>query len=231
MSRGPAVTLEQAASAFRRSSHASGSTPWRQADWLAVDLELTGLNPRRHEIVAIGAVPIHAGRVALGGAFYTLVRPGRPSEHDAVLVHKLRSEDLADAPSIDEGLSELLTRLAGAIPVFHTAAVESAFLGRELRRLWLRMPAAADTEALGRIWLRERGERIGDRAGGLPLSGLARRLGQHPATPHHALGDALTTATAFIALAAHLDRTRPQTVSTLVRAGDLLSGARRFGPG
>jgi DNA polymerase-3 subunit epsilon len=227
MTRGPSVTLEQAAGVFRRSSPAPGSTRWREADWLAIDLELTGLNPRRHEIIAIGAVPIRAGCVVLGGAFYTLVRPGRPSEHDAVLIHKLRTEDLADAPSIDVALAELLSRMAGSIPVFHTAAVERAFLGRELRRLWLRMTPAADTEALGRIWLRERGEQVG----GLQLAGLARRLGQQAATPHHALGDALTTATTFIALAAHLDRTRPQTVATLVRAADLLTGARRFGPG
>jgi DNA polymerase-3 subunit epsilon len=111
--------------------------------------------------------------------------------------------------------------------VFHTAAVERAFLGRELRRQWLRLPPAADTEVLGRIWLHQRGTDLH----GLPLSGLARRLGQRAATPHHALGDALTTATAFIALATHLDRARPQTVATLVRAGNQLATARRFGPG
>jgi DNA polymerase-3 subunit epsilon len=227
MSEGQAPTLGQAAAAFRKASPAKTGTPWRAADWLAVDLELTGLNPRKHEIVAIGAVPIRAGRVALGDPFYTLVRPSHPSEHAAVLLHKLRSEDLADAPPVEAALAALLTRMAGSIPVFHTAAVERAFLGRELRRQWLRMPAAADTEVLGRIWLRDRGEHVQ----GLPLTGLARRLGQHAATPHHALGDALTTATAFIALATHLDRARPQTVGTLVRAGDNLAGARRFGPG
>jgi DNA polymerase-3 subunit epsilon len=221
------MTLADAATTFRRSAAASGPTPWRQADWLAVDLELTGLNPRKHEIVAIGAVPIRGGRAVLGGAFYTLVRPSGRSEHDAVLIHKLRSEDLAGAPPIDEALAALLTRMAGSVPVFHTAAVERAFLGRELRRQWLRLPPAADTEVLGRLWLRQHGSDLP----GLPLTGLAQRLGQRAATPHHALGDALTTATAFIALATHLDRTRPQTVATLVRAGDQLTGARRFGPG
>ena len=215
------MTLAEAARAFRTTAAAAGSTPWRQADWLAVDLELTGLNPRRHEIVAIGAVPIRGGRAILGGAFYTLVRPSGRSEHDAVVLHKLRSEDLADAPPIETALAALLTQMAGSIPVFHTAAVECAFLGRELRREWLRLPPAADTEVLGRIWLRRRGVDLH----GLPLSGLAAELGQRAATPHHALGDALTTATTFIALATHLDRTEPQTVETLVRAGERPAGA------
>jgi DNA polymerase-3 subunit epsilon len=222
------LTLSEAASRFRKTPQPPGSSPWREAEWLAVDLELTGLNPRRHEIVAIGAVPIRDGRIVLGDAFYTLVRPSRPSEHAAVLIHKLRAEDLADAPPIAVGLARLLEQMAGAIPVFHTAAVERAFLGRELRRQWLRLPAAGDTEALGRVWLRGRGEHVA----ALPLSGLAQRLGQRAEAPHHALGDALTTATTFIALATLLERqSGPQTVSNLQRAGDQLISARRFGPG
>jgi DNA polymerase-3 subunit epsilon len=219
--------LDRAAARFRTAPAAAGRTPWRAAEWLAIDLELTGLNPRKHEIVAIGAVPIRGGRVVVGDAFYTLVRPSHPSELSAVLVHKLRTEDLADAPPIEEALTPLLERMAGTIPVCHTARVEAAFLGRELRRLWLRMPRAADTEVLGRVWLRQRGVD----AGGIPLSGLAHRLGLRATTPHHALGDALTTATAFIALATHLEQMGPQTVATLVRAGDQFVSARRFGPG
>jgi DNA polymerase-3 subunit epsilon len=219
--------LDQVAARFRKASAVPASTPWRDANWLAIDLELTGLNPRRHEIIAIGAVPIRGGRVVLGDAFYTLVRPSHPSELGAVLIHKLRQEDLADAPPIDVALAALLERMAGSIAVCHTANVERAFLGRELRRRWLRMPPAADTEVLGRVWLRHRGIETG----AIPLSGLAQRLGQRAATPHHALGDALTTATAFIALATHLERTGVQTVATLLRAGDQFVTARRFGPG
>ena len=39
-------------------------------------------------------------------------------------------------------------------------------------------------------------------------------LGQPVESPHHALGDALTTAKAFIALASKLDAVAPQTVGT-----------------
>src|ERR1700722_7959047 len=118
------LTLAQAADQFRAGRPAGGGASWREADWLAIDLELTGLNPRRHEIIAIGAVPIRGGRVGLGDPFYTLVRPSHPSELSAVLVHKLRNEDLADAPPIEVALAALLARMAGSIPVCHTANVE-----------------------------------------------------------------------------------------------------------
>ena len=114
------------------------------------------------------------GAVALGEAMYTLARPDRAPAHGAVLVHKLRSADLADAPPLSEAVDQLLGMLAGRVPVFHTAIVERTFLGRELRRRRVRLPAEADTEALGRLWLRERD---GVAPAGLPLARLCSLLG------------------------------------------------------
>jgi DNA polymerase-3 subunit epsilon len=198
------------------------------APWLAVDLELTGLDLRRHEIIAIGAVPIREGRVIESESFYTLVRSESLSEPEALRLHQLRPEDLADAPSLEHATGELLERLAGAIPVFHTAAVECAFLGRELKRLRLRLPAAADTDVLGRLWLRAE---HGVRRSNVSLSGLANLLGLPARPSHHALGDALTTATAFTELVSRLEQAgeRP-TVGSLQHAALRFGGAGRFGP-
>jgi DNA polymerase-3 subunit epsilon len=194
------------------------------AGWCVVDLELTGLE-RADEIIAIGAVPVLGGAIALGEAMYTLARPDRAPAHGAVLVHKLRSADLASAPPPSEAVERLVAMLAGRVPVFHTAVVERTFLGRELRRRGVRLPAEADTEALGRLWLRERD---GIAPAGLSLARLCALLGIPGETPHHALGDALTTAKAFIALASHLDARSPQTVGSLRNAAAQLRGPRRL---
>jgi DNA polymerase III subunit epsilon len=218
----------EAAARFADTPRPPAGTPWREAEWCAIDLELTGLR-RSDEIIAIGAVPIRDGALILGEAMYTLARPERPPTHAAVLVHKLRSADLRHAPALDEAIDRLLESLAGRVPVFHTAMVERTFLGRELRRRRLRLPADADTEVLGRVWLRQRD---GMSPAGLSLARLATVLGQPAEDPHHALGDALTTAKAFIALASHLDATSPQSVGSLQLAERSLraSGAGRFGP-
>lgn len=218
--------------AYRAARRPSPEAPWREVGWCAVDLELTGLDPRRDEIVALGAVPIEDGRVLLGQASYTLARPGERPSHGAVLTHKLRFADLIDAPPVDDAVELLLHALAGRVPVFHTAVVERSFLGPLLLRRRVRLPAAADTEALGRLWMTQRD---GDRPNFVPLARLARELGQAAEPPHHALGDAVTTAQAFIALAAHLDAASPQTVGSLVQASQprrsVAEGTRRFAPG
>jgi DNA polymerase-3 subunit epsilon len=216
-----------AAARFAQAPVAGPHTPWREAEWCAIDLELTGLHPA-DEIISLGAVPIREGAVILGEAMYTLARPGRPPRHNAVLVHKLRSADLEQAPALDEAIDRLLDVLAGRVPVFHTAIVERTFLGRELRRRRLRLPDDADTELLGRLWLRGRDSAT---PGGLPLSRLAAALGQPAEDPHHALGDALTTGKAFIALASHLERAGYRTVGSLTHPDPAYGRpAGRFAP-
>jgi DNA polymerase III subunit epsilon len=218
----------EAGSRFAHTPGPGRDTPWREAEWCAIDLELTGLH-RSDEIIAIGAIPIRGGALILGEAMYSLARPGRAPTPPSVLVHKLRSVDLRDAPDLEEAIEAMLGALAGRVPVFHTAMVERAFLGKELRRRRLRLPDDVDTEVLGRVWLRHRD---GAAPASLPLARLASVLGLPGEDPHHALGDALTTAKAFIALATHLDAESPQTVGSLQQAGQELGlGTRRFGPG
>ena len=155
--------------------------------WCAIDLELTGLDPRADHIIALGAVPIEGGRVSLAGARYSLVAPDHAPKHDAVLVHKLRLADLVDAPTIHEAIDLLLETLAGCVPVFHTSVIERAFLMPQFARRRLRLPRAADTEILGRLWMRERD---GQAPAGLALARLSSMLGLPAEPPHHALGDA-----------------------------------------
>jgi len=222
------VPRRGAAATFAGTPIAGRGTPWRAARWCALDLELTGLDPRSNDIIAIGAVPIEDGRVLLGESVYTLVRTTKRSEHGAVLVHKLRLADLAHAPPLEDAIELLFGVMAGRVPVFHTAWVERSFLRPLFARRRVKLPTAADTEALGRVWLHERD---GAAPASVSLASLAATLAQPAEPPHHALGDALTTAKAFIALASHLDAIEPQTVGSLVRGDARLTAMRRFGPG
>lgn len=204
------------ARAYRRTRLAPGGTPWREASYLAVDLELSGLDPRRHEIVSFGAVPIEDGRVQLGAAVHGRVRPLGPIGEASIRVHGLRAADLARAPALDVAIEPLLSAMAGRIPVVHVAAIERGFLRPALRRQGVRLRRPMiDTSVLGLVWLHER-DGGGPRR--LSLGELTRVLGLPSHHPHDAIGDALTTAQVFLALATHLDALRSETVRRLVSA-------------
>jgi DNA polymerase-3 subunit epsilon len=214
------------ATAYAASRPPAPRTPWREAGWCAVDLELSGLDPRRHEIISFGAIPIEDGRIRLAGAVSGLVRPSRPLSEASIRVHGIRAADLLEAPPLREAIGPLLEAMAGRALVVHMARVERAFLGRALRRERVRLRGPiADTSTIGPLWLCERD---GSAPRELSLAALAQALGLPSDAEHDALGDALTTAQVFISAATHLDARGAETVRSLVRAELRLQAALAY---
>jgi DNA polymerase III subunit epsilon len=198
------------------------STPWREADFCVVDIETTGLDPAVNEIISFAALHITRGRLRLDDARYQLIRPDRMPSRETILIHGLRSADLADAPPLGEALDGLLEALAGRAMVAHVASIERAFLGAAFRGNGIELTTpVVDTAALAAELFRLRGR---DPPYPLGLTPLANTLGLPVHRPHEADGDALTTAQVFLALASHLDRYSPQTVGSLERLGDRRDG-------
>jgi DNA polymerase-3 subunit epsilon len=197
---------------------ADSRTPWREAEFCVVDVETTGLDLRRDQIISYGAVIVRQARIPCGHVVYRQLRPTQPISVAAMTVHGLRSADLANSPPIGAVLDELIDLLTGRMLVAHAAWVERAFLDRALRPRGRRLGRTAiDTAALLRA-----GRLADARAGHEPvLEQAAKRLGLPVHTPHHALGDAFTTAQLFLALATRLEhaagnrRPRPLTVGDL----------------
>jgi DNA polymerase-3 subunit epsilon len=220
---------DPSAAAYATTPLPAGRTPWREARWCALDFELTGLDRRQDEIISFGAVPIDGGRIRLRGAVSTLVRPSRELNETSIRVHGIRAADLARAPQLDEVIGSLLEALAGRVLIAHTAVVETTFLKRALSRYGLRMRGpVVDTEVLGRVWVWERQRRLMRH---IQLGELARALKLPADRPHVAIGDALTTAQAFLALASHLDALNPETVGSLAKAQHRLHPLSLYQPG
>lgn len=215
-------------SSYLAASLPAPETPWRRAEFAAIDLELTGLDPARDEIVSFATVTVAEGRIRLADAIHRLVRPERMPDAETIRIHGLRRADLESAPPLHEVLDGLLETIAGRVLVAHVAAVERTFLGAALatRGLTLRNPVL-DTAALGgalasaRHRARPLHRRLLRRPRPLPrsLGELARALGLPVHRPHHADGDALTTAQVFLALATLLEAFGPVTVGSLLREG------------
>ncbi len=185
--------------------------PWREAELCVVDLETTGLDLRRDEVVAYGAVVVRGGRVVVREAVEGLVRPSPTASTGTVTIHGLVPGRLAHAPSPRDAADVLAAAMSGRALVAHAAWVETAFLRRLLALAGARLDGPViDTAALARATALAPG---GDREPA--LDGLAERLGLPVHARHDALGDALTTAEVLLALATRLDRDEPQTIRSL----------------
>jgi hypothetical protein len=61
-------------------------------EWVALDCETTGLNPRSDEIISIGAVRIVGERILTSERLELLVRPEKGVSADSVRMHRLREQ-------------------------------------------------------------------------------------------------------------------------------------------
>lgn len=176
---------------------------WRSIDYCAIDVETTGLDLKNDEIISIGATQIHTGRVKTENNFYREVRPRRLPSIPSVRIHGLRGIDLETALPIESVIPDFVAQIRGRVLIAHAAWVEYAFLKRHLRGTGLTFPREMiDTAALARAL----GYATGANGREPSLEFLARRIHLPVYAPHNALGDALTAAVVFLALATELEQ-------------------------
>ena len=99
-----------------------------------LDTETTGLAAEAGDrVVEIGCVEI-VDRRFTGRNLHFYLNPQRPSHEDALKVHGLTEEFLADKPFFEHIVDELIEYVRGAEVVIHNAGFDIAFLDVELRR-------------------------------------------------------------------------------------------------
>jgi DNA polymerase III subunit epsilon len=110
---------------------------------IVLDTETTGLDPLRGDrLVEIGCVEIF-NRMPTGQTFHRHVNPEREMPAEALAVHGLSTEFLADKPLFAHVVDEFLEFIADAPLVIHNASFDISFINSELDRL-KRPPIARD---------------------------------------------------------------------------------------
>ncbi len=100
-----------------------------------LDTETTGLSPESGDrVIEIGCVEMLNRRLS-GRNLHFYLNPERANSEDAVKVHGLTDEFLADKPLFGAVADEFLEYVSGAEIVIHNAAFDVGFLNEELRRL------------------------------------------------------------------------------------------------
>jgi DNA polymerase III subunit epsilon len=115
-----------------------------------LDTETTGLDASSGDrLIELGCLEMQQRRLS-GQQFHRYLNPaGRASHPDALKVHGITDEFLADKPSFEAVVDEFLAFVAGAELIIHNAPFDVGFIDAELQRV-------------GRAPLREHAGRITD---------------------------------------------------------------------
>ena len=106
-----------------------------EGEYVAFDLETTGLDPEADHIIEIGAVRMCDGKEL--SRYQTFVQPHRVLDRKIVELTGITDEMLRDAPDIEAVLPEFLEFIGDRPLVAHNAKFDTAFLQNACKRLSL----------------------------------------------------------------------------------------------
>ncbi len=111
---------------------------------IILDTETTGLDPAQgHRVIEIGCVEM-VNRRLTNRTFHVYINPERDIDPEAVAVHGITSEFLADKPTFAGIVEEFIDFARDAEVIAHNASFDVGFLNAELRRI----PGAPSMEQL-----------------------------------------------------------------------------------
>jgi len=179
--------------AFPELQSVSGQMQARQAQFLVLDLETSGLDAKQHHIVSAGWVCINQLQLDLSCSFYSTLRPATDEPGtlgQSAVIHGLHQADLAGGINESEFLREFVQAAAGRVLVCHHSAMESRFLQQAFKRQFQQSPALrfVDTLALEQQRLQRKGQVVNNSA--LSLNQCLLRHGMPQIQAHNALEDA-----------------------------------------
>lgn len=157
---------------------------------IVLDLETTGLNQSKDEIIAIGAVAIHSNAIDLADQFDLVLRRPELDISETVLIHGIGPEALTAGHETEDALLYLLEWMDGDPVLAYHSAFDQAFLEKALRKTlgYTRNHTWFDVADLMPAFFPEA------KPAGHGLDDWADEFGLEVSARHHAAADALATA-------------------------------------
>ncbi len=167
-------------------------------DCIALDLETTGLNTRTDSVLSLAAVPVSNGVVQLSQALSLTVRGATDFRIEAMRHHRLRPLDIANGSALDVALDRLLGMLGNRPILGYAIAFDRAVLDRLVEaRHGFRLPNRSIElrEVYRDAWRLAHPEQTEP---DLRYESIMAAAGVPVLGRHTALGDAVTTALAWV---------------------------------
>ena len=85
-------------------------------EYVSLDCETTGLNPKKDEILSIGAVLIKENKILMRKTFNIFLKPSQNINAESIKIHHIRKVDLENALDPEDAIYQLLDFI-GARPI------------------------------------------------------------------------------------------------------------------
>ena len=192
-----------------------GGTAFDDCEFVCLDIETTGLDPKKADLLSVGWVIVRNGRVDLSTSETHLIRP-ESDVGDSASVHGLTDTQVSQGKDQALVFSRIIEVLTGRVLVVHHAGLDKALLDRLCAARYGRaMPLpVVDTLAL-ELRRQQRRHHVSENQS-LRLGDLRERYNLPYYQAHDCLIDAISTAELLIAMVATHDGAQKTRLGQLV---------------
>jgi DNA polymerase-3 subunit epsilon len=178
------------------------STSFAATEFVSLDIETTGLDAARADMLSVGWVLVRGGKVDLSTAGSFLVRPSA-GVGDSASVHGLTDTAVSDGLGWEDALDEVVKVLTGRVLLVHHAGLDKVLLDRMcVRRFGARLLVPVVDTLVLEHRRRHRNHHV-ESSASLRLSDLRDSYGLPRYAAHDCLVDAIATAELLMAIASH----------------------------
>lgn len=173
--------------------------PYNGDEIVVFDTETTGLNPKKDDIVSIGAVKIRGNKILTNDTLHILVRQEKAISSDSIKIHQIRNCDATDGISIKEAIDNFLDFIGNRKLAGYYLEFDIAMINRYLKPIYgIKLPNKQ--EEVSAIYYDKKIARIPQGNIDLRFDTIMNELSLPKLQGHDALNDAMMTAMMYLKL-------------------------------
>lgn len=173
--------------------------PAPPGEWVSLDMETTGLDPRQDQILSLAAVPVRDGRVLVSQRFERRIRVQRAFGIESIRHHRITPEEAARGVAVGAAVREFLLWLGGRTLLGYHLGFDLAMLAPHVRALTGFALPNPRVDLAAAFAARTRRAQP-NAPPNLDFQHIADSLGVPVLERHSALGDAVTVGLCWLAL-------------------------------
>jgi DNA polymerase-3 subunit epsilon len=170
-----------------------------KGEYISLDCETSGLNPKKDEILSIGAVKIKDNKIIMRDTFNIFVKPSKNIDAESIKIHQIRPIDLQNAIEPQEAILKLLDFIGNRPIVGYYIKFDIAMISKYTKRyIGIKLPN--ETIEVSSMYYKTRKKTSEYEFIDLKFDTIMKTLDIPELGKHDALNDAIMTSMMFLKL-------------------------------
>ncbi|MCT7545945.1 3'-5' exonuclease [Aliarcobacter cryaerophilus] len=174
-------------------------------EYVSLDCETTGLNPKKDEILSIGAVLVKENKVLMRNTFNIYLKPSKSINIESIKVHHLREIDLENAIEPNKAIYKLLEFIGSRPIVGYYIDFDATIISKYTKNL-LGIKLPNEKIEVSSIYYDTKKSKDNYGFIDLKFDTIMKNLNIPTLGKHDALNDAIMTAMIFLKLKKYLKK-------------------------